>query len=69
MVKELGEGGVVRRVGWLRSSEGTGTVERLGRLGGRDDQGAHRGEKVERREKTEMRGGDICILGVDTLSA
>lgn len=46
-----------------------GKVERRGRLGGWGGQGAQRGEKVESREKTEMRGGDICILGVDTLSA
>ena len=44
-------------------------VRRSGWLGGWGGQGAHRGEKVERREKMEMRGGDICILGVDTLSA
>ena len=63
MVKEPREGGVVRCVGWSRSSE------RSGWLGGWGGQGAHRGEKVEKREKMEMRGGDICILGVDTLSA
>lgn len=40
MVKELGEVGedgevrAVRRVGWSRSPEGSGKVERLGRLGG-----------------------------------
>ena len=47
-VGEDGEAGAVRRVGWSRSSERSG--------------------KMERREKTEMRGRDICILGVDTLS-
>lgn len=57
MVKELGEGGVVRRVGWLRSSEGTGTVERSGWLGGWGGQGAHRGEKVEKR------GRQRCEVG------
>ena len=69
MVKELGEGGVVRRGEWSRSPKGAGKVERLGRLGGWGGQGVRRYEKVERREKTEMRGRDICILGVDTLSA
>ena len=53
----------------VRSSERLGKAKRLEWLGGWGGQGAHRGEKVERREKTEMRGGDICILGVDTLSA
>ena len=31
---EGGEAGAVRRVGWSRSPEGSGKVERLGRLGG-----------------------------------
>ena len=54
-------------IGWAgRMHEAT---EGSGWLGGWGGQGAHRGEKVERREKMEMRGGDICILGVDTLSA
>lgn len=60
MVKELGGDGEGREVG---------AVRRSGWLGGWGGQGARRGEKVERREKTEMRSGDICILGVDTLSA
>ena len=56
MVGEGEEDGVVRRVGWSRSPEGSGTVERSGWLGGRGGQGAHRGEKVERRGKAEKVG-------------
>ena len=47
---------MVRRVGWSRSPKGLGKVKRLGWLGGLDGQGAHRGEKVERRGKAEKVG-------------
>ena len=46
----------VRKVGWSRSPEGLGKVERSGWLGGWGGQGAHRGEKVERRGKAEKVG-------------